>query len=268
VAASHSEVLLNEAAGRDVVIAFVGKPHRIDNRGSQVLKALAEIGFDQYYQAEQNGWVLYLEGPTDLAILQAFAHKLEHAARRHLERPFVYYVRNQPQRARDHFRGLREATPNLVGVAVFDCLDRQLQQQPCLQEMMWSRTEIENYLCFPEVLLAYARTSAQGEPGPLFTAAEEERRRDSMQECINDLVPPVALRDLSDCWWRDVKASDDFLDRLFESFYQQLGLPNLMRKSNYHQLADLVPNGLIDSEVAEKLDAIVRVADSARPAGA
>ena len=31
IAASHSEVLLNEAAGRDVVIAFVGPPHRIDH---------------------------------------------------------------------------------------------------------------------------------------------------------------------------------------------------------------------------------------------
>ncbi len=29
IAASHSEVVLNEAADRDVVIAFVGKPHRL-----------------------------------------------------------------------------------------------------------------------------------------------------------------------------------------------------------------------------------------------
>lgn len=56
IAASHSEVVLNEAAGRDMVVAFVGSPHRIDDRGSQVLKALKEIGFDQYYQSEQTGW--------------------------------------------------------------------------------------------------------------------------------------------------------------------------------------------------------------------
>ena len=35
IAASHSEVLLNEAAGRDSVVAFVGQPHRIDDRGSR-----------------------------------------------------------------------------------------------------------------------------------------------------------------------------------------------------------------------------------------
>ena len=35
IAASHSEVLLNEAAGRDMVVAFVGPPHRIDGRSGQ-----------------------------------------------------------------------------------------------------------------------------------------------------------------------------------------------------------------------------------------
>ena len=39
IAASHSEVVLNEAADRDVVIAFVGQPHRIDDRNSQQVLA-------------------------------------------------------------------------------------------------------------------------------------------------------------------------------------------------------------------------------------
>ncbi len=42
IAASHSEVLLNEAAGRDLVVAFLGQPHRVDDRHSQVLKSLKE----------------------------------------------------------------------------------------------------------------------------------------------------------------------------------------------------------------------------------
>lgn len=55
IAASHSEVVLNEAADRDVVVAFLGRPHRIDDRGSQLLKSLKEIGYEKYYQAEQTG---------------------------------------------------------------------------------------------------------------------------------------------------------------------------------------------------------------------
>ena len=94
--ASHSEVLLNEAAERDVVVSFVGQPHRIDDRGTQTLKALSVIGFEDYYQAEQTGWILYLEGSTDLAILDAFAQTLDHkAAMRALVRPFVHYIGNQ-----------------------------------------------------------------------------------------------------------------------------------------------------------------------------
>jgi hypothetical protein len=116
IAASHSEVVLNEAANRDVVIAFIGSPHRIDDRGQQVLKALTDIGFDQYYQAELKGWVLYLEGSTDLAILQAFAQTLGHPAANVLERPFVHYLTtNLPPRAREHkigFSRLRFVRPH------------------------------------------------------------------------------------------------------------------------------------------------------------
>src|SRR5271168_578876 len=124
IAASHSEIILNEAADRDVVVAFVGKPHRIDDRGSQLLKALREIGFEQYYQAEQEGWVLYLEGATDLAILRVFAETLEHPAYDSLEQVFVHYVQNQPSKAQGHFRGLREGKSDLVGFALFDRLQK------------------------------------------------------------------------------------------------------------------------------------------------
>ena len=132
IAASHSEVVFNEAVGRGGVIAFVGKPHRLsdDDKGSQVLKALTSIGFDRYYQAEQTGWVLYVEDSTDLSILQAFASILGHEAAQYLERPFVHYVAtNLPQKARDHFYGLREGKQDLVGVAIFDRLG-QLKSSP------------------------------------------------------------------------------------------------------------------------------------------
>lgn len=264
IAASHSEVVLNEAADRDIVIAFVGRPHRIDDRGSQLLKSLREIGFDQYYQAEQTGWVLYLEGSTDLAILQAFAETLGHPAAQHLERPFVHYVFNQPARARSHFNDLREAQPDLVGVAIFDQLSQPLQENPPLRELMWQRREIENYLCQPQVLLAYAEAVEEEQVGgPLFAVGERDRRRQIMEARIRDLVPPIALRDPTDRWWREVKASDDFLDRVFESYFRELGLPNLMRKTDYHQLARLVPPELIADEVKEKLDVIVQVAELA-----
>ena len=91
IAASHSEVVLNEASTRGQVIAFVGRPHVLTDRGSQLVKSLCDIGFDQYYQAEQTGWALYLEDATDLAILQEFARLLDHP-RNMPKAPFVSYV--------------------------------------------------------------------------------------------------------------------------------------------------------------------------------
>jgi ABC-type transport system involved in cytochrome c biogenesis ATPase subunit len=195
IIATHSEVVLNEAADRDLVIAFVGRPHRIDDRGSQVLKALKDIGYDQYYQAEQTGWVLYLEGSNDLAILREFARLLEHPAGEFLERVFVRYVENKPEKAREHYYGLREAIQELVGVALFDRLDMALDTSGPLRVLQWRWREIENYFCFPETLLAYAESGAsEGTPEPLFQGDRRERQRAAMQEAVDEITsgPPRA----------------------------------------------------------------------------
>lgn len=263
IAASHSEVVLNEAANNDTVIAFVGKPHRIDDRGSQVLKSLRDIGFDHYYQAEQQGWILYVEDSTDLAILQAFAETLGHEAQTHLKLPFVQYVAtNLPQKARDHFFGLREAKADLVGIALFDRLDKELQGNSPLVELMWKRREIENYFCIKYVLLEYARYD---QPDNLFGIAERDKRVHLMEEAIHEIT--TALRTLSkpDPFSPDIKSTDDFLDNLFKLYFDKLDLPLMLRKSDYHILARLVPKNDIDPEVIEKLDAIVSVARKAKP---
>jgi len=266
IAASHSEIVLNEAADRDVVVAFVGKPHRIDDRGSQLLKSLKEIGYDQYYQAEQTGCVLYLEGSTDLAILRSLAQKTRHEITSYLAQPFVHYVQNQPNRARDHFRGLREAKRDLVGFSLFDRIPQALQESDVLRERAWQRREIENYICTPETLIAYADASAEETaPGPLFSSPERERRTAIMSECIEDFVPRAALRDRSDRWWVDTKMSDDFLERLFQDFFEKLQLPNLMNKSHYHVLARYLPEDQIAPEIIDVLDSILEVANRAKP---
>jgi hypothetical protein len=257
---------LREAADRDVVVAFVGRPHRIDDRDNQLLKSLRDKGFEHYYLAEITGWVLYLEGATDLAILAAWAKILGHPCLKFLERPFVEYVANQSQKAREHFRGLREAKPDLCAVLVTDRLERAPQSSPGMVEKAWSRREIENYLCQPPILLNYAEQLAQElAAGPLYLDDETERMRAAMVGSIKDIVPPLALDDPGDMWWKTVKASDEFLDRLFQRFFQRLGLPNLMPKSNYHRLAICTPQDLIDTEVIDVLDTILKIAKSAQP---
>lgn len=263
IAASHSEVFLNEAADRDIVIAFVGKPHRIDNRGSQVLKALRDIGFEHYYLAEETGWVLYLEGSTDLAMLRAFASALKHPAQQFLDRPFVHYVGNQSREVRKHFHALREAKPDLVGIAIYDRLDENLPDDPRLVQRMWTRRELENYLCQRETLLAYAEEQGRRQQGDLFGVAW----RTAMEEAIRQVEGALRILD-KDPWSTDIKASDEFLEPLFKQFYERLGLPNLMSKTDYHALAAFVPANAIDREIGQALDAIVAVAGAAKPRGA
>jgi len=265
IAASHSEVVLNEAANRDVVIAFVGKPHRVDDRGQQVVKALTDIGFDHYYQADLKGWVLYLEGSTDLAILRAFARTLGHPVALELERPFVHYLTtNLPGRAREHFFALQEARTDLLGVALFDRLEKPLQSGTPLTEMMWQKREIENYLCQEDVLLAYAR---HDQPDDLFGQAEAARREQVMRECIAEVTAALATLGRPSPWSDDIKASDEFLNPVFERFFKKLGLPNLLRKTDYHVLAGLVPKDKLAPEISAKLDVILAVARRARPNG-
>jgi ABC-type branched-subunit amino acid transport system ATPase component len=268
-AASHSEVILNEAADRDVVVAFVGKPHRIDDRGSQLLKSLKSIGFEDYYQAEITGWVLYLEGSTDLAILQAFARLLNHPVARHLDRPLVQYIGNQPQKAREHFFGLREAKTDLAGIAVLDRLEMTLQESAPLTVRMWKRREIENYVTSEIALLGYAESQAIGVmAGPLFEVSEKLRLRRAMAESIAEITDALRKLNKPDPFSSDIKASDEFLTPVFHTFFQKLGLPDLMQKSDFHTLVTHVPPEEIDRDMHETLDAIFAVAESAHPAAA
>ena len=259
IAASHSEVLLNEAAGKDTVIAFVGQPHVLESGRSQVQKALKEIGFEQYYQAEQARWVLYLEGSTDLAILQAFAKRLGNERASHaLERPFVRYVANQPGQAAHHYYALKEALPDLEGLALFDRLDAEPTQRGPLHCIFWKKREIENYLCTRATLEAYARASDA--KTDLFTAAEADRRLAAMREAITDIETALTTLGKGSPWTPDAKVSDDFLTPLFEAYFKKLDLPNIMAKKQFYELAAYVPDHEIAPEIGEKLDAIGDVA--------
>jgi ABC-type nitrate/sulfonate/bicarbonate transport system ATPase subunit len=262
IAASHSEVLLNEAADKDVVVAFVGKPHRIDDRGSQVLKSLREIGFEQYYQAELRGFVLYLEGSTDLAILRALARKLEHEAAPILDEAFVHYVQNKPNSAASHFFGLREAKRDLRAVAVFDRIGNGLPAGFTIPNVVWRKREIENYLCRREILVRYAEGM---EPDDLVGRALRATRRDAMESAIEKVEG--AIRVLGrDPWSDDEKVSDEFLPRVFSFYFESLKMDNRMTKSNFHTLTDYIERDEIDDEVVNCLSLIVKENSAARPA--
>lgn len=259
IMASHSEVILNEAGDRDFVVAFVGKPHRIDRRSSQVIKSLRDISFDHYYLAETTGWVLYLEGSTDLTILRTFAERLNHPAKNYLERPFVYYVANQPRKAQEHFHALREAKPDLKGIAIYDHLESDLPPDQYLKQIMWSRREIENYLTQQETLLTYAEKKGMEKSGEIFASIWKE----AMKNSIEDIKEALKILGKNP-WDSDIKSSEEFLTPLFKRFYERLNLPNEMDKSNFYILANYIAPRDIDDEIVQALNDVAEIAEKAK----
>lgn len=262
IIATHSEVVLNEAA-RDKIVAFVGKPH-VMRQSDQVRKALALLGFEQFLQAETKGWVLYLEGSTDLEALRALAQVTNHEAAGVLEDPFVCYVSNQAGKAREHFFGLAEAYPRLIGAAVFDNTpDVTVQAHAQLKEIKWTRRELENYFCQPFLLRRWVEQGAL--TADLFKRAEIEQNRKAMEEAITENTAPVALKDSDHSFWQKNKVSDEYLPAVFGAFFKKLGLPNSMNKSDYCQLARLLKTEEVSPEVKEVLDLILKTSQQATP---
>jgi hypothetical protein len=272
IIASHSEEVLNQAAGTsaDSVVAFLGKPHRIPvNRATAVRRALDTVRYDQYYLAEQTGWVLYLEDRTDLQVLKAFAERLKHPAQAALRFPFLFPVGNQPNKGREHFNALAEAKPDLQGYILVDRDAPELQGRDSLKERKWERREIENYICQPATLESFARAFGQSlAGGPLFEQAKSDEALACMKRAVEDRVPRAALRDPDDPWWRTVKASDEFLDLVFPEFFKGLGLRPDFPKADYFRLVPHIPHDLISPEIVTVLDDIADVASRARPVSA
>lgn len=260
IAASHSEVILQEAAQRDLVVAFVGKPHRMDDRGTQVLKSLRDIGFDQYYLATLKKFVLYVEGASDLEFLRTFARVLKHGALQILNDVFFHYVGNQPAKARNHFSGLQEAEPQLRGYALFDHLDKNLEDSPHLPMRMWKRNEIENYVSTRPLLLRFAINPRGLEvENDLVEIAEASKRHDAMEISIQEMEAALNIIG-KNAWSPHMRASEDFLTPLFRNYYKALQLPNDMAKTNFHRIAAVMQPDDVDPEIVEVLDAIVAAA--------
>lgn len=264
IAASHSEIVLSEAASLGRIVAFIGNPHTLNDRPSQLIKSLTTIGWDQYALAEQKGWVLYLEDASDLKILQRFAERLEHRALKSLESPYVKYIStNLPQRAREHFYGIQEAKKDFIGVAIFDRLDSQINPDLPLVELSWSKREIENFFCLPQVLSRYAESTAQ-DTGPLFFESERKKRVKSMEMAV-EKVSEAMITLGKKPWSDDLKVSDEFINVVFKEFCLSLNIPLILRKNEYYKLIDYIEPDEIDDEITMKLEKICQIEALAKP---
>jgi energy-coupling factor transporter ATP-binding protein EcfA2 len=260
IIASHSEVVLDEAAEASKVVALIeNNVFELNSAETQqrlryIKKALTEIGWEKYYLARSKGHVLYLEGSTDLQMLLEFANKLNHKAAQLLRLANVQYTAdNVPNTAINNFAALKEIFPKLKGLALFDHIPN-LQQNPKLKIICWQRRELENYFARPAVLYKHAKLL-----GFKYSQTGSSKLEQTMKEVVADITPPIHLKKLSSDWWNTEKLSDNWLDIIFPDFFSRLDVYNDFSKRNYYTLIKLMPVEEISPEITEKLDAIYKL---------
>jgi AAA15 family ATPase/GTPase len=257
--ASHSEVVLEEAAEASNVIALIEntavKLNFDENKVTlkNITKSLTEIGWDEYYKAKLTGHILYLEGSTDLHMLQKFAEKTRHKVSQLLHQANVQYTSdNVPGTAINNYTSKLQVFPQLKGLALFDYKEN-LRQHDKLKIISWKKRELENYFAKPDLLLRHAKLLTYRYS---LSATQLEA---TMQKCIEDYTQPINLRDVTSEWWSKAKLTDEWLDLIFPEFYRRLGLPQGFYKRDYYELINLLTPEEVSPEIIEKLDVIYDV---------
>ena len=96
------------------------------------------------------GFVLYLEGPGDRGILEAWTRRLLRADSRRLFDASVILGGRQPARALEHFRRLGGSRAGLRALCILDRDDGEPSaaptEEPALEFFTWGRRHIESYL--------------------------------------------------------------------------------------------------------------------------
>ena len=295
VMVTHSEVILEEALDTNLTLLLEGKADDLAKK-QDIRNSLKHFGAEHYVKARERGYVLYVEGGTDVDILRALAIRLNHpVANQWDERINSYYVQNNyPDQHLDaelerveggfgatpqkHFDGLRNLLPQLRGLAVLDNDGRNRRDslEGPLKLSYWKRYEAENYFITPDVLRRYtamqypvddlfvqqARFAADGVLDALVLEQVFDGERSDFAAWKQ--ANPEVARVLWEAKTERRKLSQ-FAEEFFRRLATQLGGPMLLTKGELHILVTQVPPSTVAAEVREKLDLLAELFRSAAP---
>ena len=294
VMVTHSEVILDEALDKNLTLLMEGQTDDLA-RKPEIRNSLKHFGTDHYIKARERGYVLYVEGGTDVDMLRALAERLKHPISAVWdERINTFYVQNnyldislesELERVeggfgvtpRVHFNGLNNLLPDLKGLAILDNdgQNRKNSTEGRLILTYWRRYEAENYFVTPDVLKRYA-LGDKAVP-QLFDASELE-----VDEVLDALVlervfesidadfqawkqaPPEAARIVWEATTQRLKLSS-FAEEFFRRLAGRMGGGMLLTKGELHRLVAVVDPRMISAEVNEKLDLLHQLFTAATP---
>jgi len=293
VMVTHSEVILDEALDSNLTLLLDGQAENLAKK-KNIKHALKHFGTQHYIKARQSGYVLYVEGSTDVDILRALAQRLEHPiAYQWDENINSYYVQNNyPERSTDsdletveggfgrtpkeHFGSLRNMLPALQGLAILDGDGREYleQDEGTLRIMYWRKYEAENYFITPDVLRSYAKEQLadadlfEGFSNEIDTVLDEltlQRVFDGATENFQTwkTAPAQAQRLVWETQTTRRKLSV-YAQEFFQILAQRIGGAPLLRKGEFHRLVQRVSPAAISPEVTEKLDALLQLFEHGR----
>ncbi|PJB46639.1 MAG: AAA family ATPase [Comamonadaceae bacterium CG_4_9_14_3_um_filter_60_33] len=288
VMVTHSEVILDEALDNNLTLLLDGQADDLAAK-ADIRNSLKHFGADHYIKARERGYVLYVEGGTDVDMLRALAERLNHPVASGWDECInSFYVQNNyPDKSmvselerveggfgitpRDHFNGLRNLIPTLKGLAILDNdgRDRRDSVEGALQLAYWKRYEAENYFVTPDVLRRYA--IQQYSDLTLFDgfAAEIDTVLDALilAQIFDSLeadfqawkqAPSEAARVVWEAKTQRFKLST-FAEAFFRQLAARVGGGMLLKKGELHQLVAYVDPKAIAAEVSEKLDLLKKL---------
>ncbi len=257
IIATHSEVLL-DATSPSKIVSFLGKPHRLvgDSERDRVREAMARLTTLDLLLAERDRAILYCEGQSDFAILEAWADALDHPAKRFFASPFFHSnVGRNPREARGHLFALKAVVPDIRGLLILDGDNRKLPDHDIASEGLsiarWRRYEIENYLIVPAAI----ERLLTSDPPDHFSNSQAKAAIDYLKTQF----PPAFLQDpLSDEYEiaLEVPASKRILPQMFKA------AGRMMEKSDFFHVARVMKPSEIHPDVKAMLDLVATLATS------
>ncbi len=294
VMVTHSEVILDEALDTNLTLLMDGRTDNLAQK-LEIRNSLKHYGAEHYVKARERGYVLYVEGGTDIDMLRALAIRLGHkAAELWDERINSFYVQNNyPDKSldaelerveggfgvtpRQHFYGLRDLIPELRGLAILDNdgKSRGSSIEGQLTVSYWKRYEAENYFINPWLLERYALSHYQDmelfggfrqEIGEVLDVLIKSNVFDNSEGDFQEwkALPHSAARLVWDAKTERVKLSH-CAEEFFRRLAIKLGHPMLLKKGELHRLVELADPAVIPAEVTEKLDLLVTLFSKAPP---